>query len=477
MNKTIKKLSFVFAFVLIFACTVFTGCSSNQISVVSIEKTSSSDAVDVYTITYSNGSTSVFTVTNGKNGQDATNITIQDIYEEYKNQYGEISYAEFLNLYLNFNVDSSQAINESLQSCLKIYSEYYVTTSSISSYFPYQITTKKDVSVECGSGVIYKITNDYVYVITNYHVVYNADANSDNGIKIARRIFGYLYGSEGEVSYDGSSYENGYPLYTYGDYALECEYIGGSVDYDIAVLRINKQSAFAINENIKAVTFANGYNVGETAYAIGNAENQGLSVTKGIVSVDNEYITLNIDGTNRQYRSIRMDTAIYGGNSGGGLFNKNGELIGIANAGDTSDQNINYAIPLDIVKNVTENIADYFDGTNVSSIKKLDFGMEVSSSNSKYVYDSSTGYGHIVETITISQVNENSVASMLGLQTNDILESIIINGDEISINRDFEIDDISIMIRTNDVISIKYTRNLETGLITSEYTVKYEDLA
>ena len=43
------------------------------------------------------------------------------------------------------------------------------------------------------------------------------------------------------------------------------------------------------------VTFADGYSVGETAIAIGNSEGMGISVTKGIVSVDNEIIELDLE--------------------------------------------------------------------------------------------------------------------------------------------------------------------------------------
>ena len=49
-------------------------------SVTKIEKSSSNGLVDTYTITYSNGTTSFFTVTNGANGEDAEKVSIEEIY-------------------------------------------------------------------------------------------------------------------------------------------------------------------------------------------------------------------------------------------------------------------------------------------------------------------------------------------------------------------------------------------------------------
>lgn len=476
MNKTLKKISFTLAFILIFACTIFSGCTMLQVSVVSIEKTSSTNSVDVYTITYSDGSTSTFTVTNGKDGTNATSITVSDLFEEYKAQYGDITYDEFLKLYLATGTDDSATINKTLQSSLKFYSEFYTTTTTSSMWGG--ASQKKSVSVSSGSGVIYKIddsSDGYVYVLTNYHVVYSSSANSDNGSNLARKVYGYLYGSESEPTQTSSTDENGYVKYNYGDYAISFEYVGGAIEYDLAVLRAKKTDVFAINQNVKAITFADSYYVGETAYAIGNAEDEGISVTKGIVSVDNEYITLDIDGTSRQYRSIRIDTALYEGNSGGGLFNKYGQLIGITNAGDKTDENINYAIPVQIVKNVVENILDYYDGSTASTVKKFTFGITVSSTDSKYVYDAVSGYGKIKETINIQSVSADSVAQTIGLKAGDVINAITINGKTHAVDRYFEIGDLSLAIRTNDTISITYVRDNQTSQ-TQEYTVVYDNL-
>ena len=266
---------------LIFSCClVFTGCGTTTNYVVSIQQTNSENNVDTYTITYSDGTTSTFTVTNGKDGQD---VSIMDIYENYKEIYGSgLTYAEFLEKYLNIEqADNSLVINKCLQSSLKIYSEFTQTVTT--SIWPYQ-TVSNQVAIYSGSGVIYKIDEDYTYIITNYHVIYNSNANADNGSNFARKVYVYLYGSEFEPVATSETDNLGYTVYNYGTYGVKCELVGGSVENDIAVLKASTTDLKAINSEIKEVTFAEDYYVGQTAIAIGNPEDEGISVTEGIVS-------------------------------------------------------------------------------------------------------------------------------------------------------------------------------------------------
>ena len=210
----------------------------------------------------------------------------------------------------------------------------------------------------------------------------------------------------------------------------------------------------------------------------GDSEGTGLSVTQGIISTESEYITLQIDDTARSYRSVRIDTALYSGNSGGGLFNKKGELIGITNAGDSSDQNINYAVSLEIVRGTADSIIYYAnDGnTETDGVSRLLLGVTVTTQNSKYVYDPSSGCGKISEEVVIASVSEDSIAQTLGLLEGDILSAVIINGTQYEIDRSFEIENLSLAVRANDLVQIVYTRNGES-LTTQQYTVSYSDLS
>lgn len=471
--KNFKKLILV---ILIIATSAFCSNLLYQVldnknqqpnSIVSITKTNSSGLVDTYTILFTNGETSTFTITNGKNGTDGNDFDIYKIYENYVKEYGEITYKEFLAEYLTVNqsADNVKIINECLQSCMKVYTEFLEKSDNF-----YGSTT--DTSIYTGSAVIYKMYSDYTYIITNYHVTYNV--NSVEESKISKKIHGYLYGSESHPT-EKEEKENGYTAYEYGDYAIPLTYIGGSITNDIVILQANTNDILKINSNAKPIKLAQDYYVGQTAIAIGNPEDEGLSVTQGIVSVDNENISLAIDNTTRYYRSIRIDTAIYTGSSGGGLFNQNGELIGITNAGDTEDQNVNYAIPLNTVIGVADNILYYCINNNETQPQKITLGITVSGKNTKYVYNQELGYGKILEDIQITEITNLSTASLIQLQKDDLLKSFYINDVEYTLDRYFRLSDYLLKVRPNDVIKFKVIRNgLET--MSEAYTIQISDL-
>lgn len=456
--------------------------NGDPVSIDSIEKTATNGLVDTYTIYYTNGTTSMFEITNGANGtdgidgtngQDGANgqdLTALDLYETYKEIYGdELTYAEFLSKYMSFGetseTDTYTVINDCLQSVGKVYcgfTEYDTSTTDD--------TTDTTIGVYTGACVIYRIDDDYTYFITNYHVVYSENAVEAS---ISDTIYCYLYGSEDSPVKTTDTSGNTY--LDFGDYGIQCEYVGGAIVYDLAIIRAKTTDVTNINENVKAVTFAEDYYVGQTATAIGNPNGDGISVTEGIVSVDNEFISLAIDGTSRSYRSIRIDTALYHGNSGGGLFNANGQLIGIANAGNVTDQNINFAIPIQIVKGVTENIMlHYNDGEDsTNGVYKITLGITVTSQNSKYTYNSENGYGTITEEIVVSEITSGSIAkSKLGLKTGDILTSIVIDGVEYKLERYFDIGDYLLSLTEDS--TFYFIKG--SGKSTNSYTVTASDL-
>lgn len=483
-----KVLGFLFAAVLCLSMLFFAAaCDGTQTEeqryIVSFEKTGADGEQDVYTVTYSDGTTMQFTVSDGDDGKD---LTVSEIWEEYRAQTGEeISFSEFIDQYLELTADHSAAVSESLFSCVSVYAEFVETqTIGGGNFFPGggmgNSVTSSQV-VQCGgSGVIYEIDEDSVYIVTNYHVVYDAaaDEEKNGGTKIARDIYCYLYGSE--ITPELSGYdENNYYVYEYGDYAIECEYIGGSLEADIAVLKAEKESVFAVNENVKEASFADGYRVGESIYAIGNAEGEGISVTEGMVSVDNEYISLDIDedGEYERYRSVRFDAAIYHGNSGGGLFNVRGELIGITNAGIESSENLCYAIPASIAEGAVENILyHYRDGNDeTNGVYKIDLGISVSAQNAKYVLGED-GYGKITEEIYVKEVSVGSIAEQIGLAEGDCVLAIVIDSVEYSLDRTFDIDDLLLTLRPGDTLQIVYERG-ETQYMTQSYTLGAEMFA
>ncbi len=103
-------------------------------------------------------------------------------------------------------------------------------------------------------------------------------------------------------------------------------------------------------------------------------------------------------------------------------------------------------------------------------------GVTVTTQNSKYVYDPSSGYGKISEEVVIASVSEDSIAQTLGLLEDDILTAVIINGTQYEIDRSFEVENLSLTVSANDLIQIVYTRNGES-FTTQQYTVSYSDLS
>lgn len=481
-------VTLILTMITVFTAILGTGCEiienglPEPVSIVSIEKTSSDGIIDTYTITYSDGTTSTFQVTNGldgengkdgkdgKDGLDGTNGEDLDIYKAYldflESENSNITFGEFLRNYVTFDVninDKNAVVENLLRSVAKVSTCFVEETNPLTGDPRYDLYT--------GSSVIYKIEEDYTYFITNYHVVYSEKAIS--GYEISNDIYVYLYGSESGPSHNYDKNKGYATTVNYDEYAIPCEYVGGSAVADIAVVKAQTSKVKAINPNVCAVEFADGYGVGQTAIAIGNPNGEGISVTEGVVSMVEEYVSLSVDGTSRVYRSLRIDTSIYPGSSGGGLFDKDGKLIAITNGGRPEDEHVNFAIPLEIVKGVADGIT-YYAESGLKHTKRLNHGMTVASSNFKYKYNTESGYGELYSKITVSSVEPESVAYKLGLEVGDVITALNVNGVSYKINMNYNLDELLYTVRAGDKIYFE----LENKTVDSStaYTVKSTDL-
>ena len=315
-----------------------------------------------------------------------------------------------------------------------------------------------------GAGVIYRLNKDMgeAYIITNYHVIYLAEALTKGGISDDIRL--YLYGMESP------------------DYAIAATFVGGSPYYDIAVLKVSGSPLLRASSAV-AATFADSDKVSvlETAIAIGNPAAGGISATVGHVNVDSELISMSLVTDERQtvdMRVIRIDTAVNSGNSGGGLFNAHGEVIGIVNAkvADQGVENIGYAIPANIAKNVADNILYYCDGTEEVRVYRCLLGIKVEAATSATVYDVQSGRVGITEQVKITSVQPS--APVAGeLREGDILTSVRIGDTQKSITRTFHIVDFMLTARVGDTVTITYlrdgTRHTATFTITEQSLAAY----
>ncbi|MGE0141794.1 MAG: trypsin-like peptidase domain-containing protein [Planctomycetota bacterium] len=131
--------------------------------------------------------------------------------------------------------------------------------------------------------------------------------------------------------------------------------LSSSPEHDLALLQLELRG-----ERVKPVTPGRsaGLMIGETVIAIGNPEGQANTVTQGVLSAMERSITVRApDGQTRRYQGLlQTDAAINRGNSGGALLDITGKLIGINNAMAVGVENIGFAIPVDTVRRVFQDI-------------------------------------------------------------------------------------------------------------------------
>ena len=192
--------------------------------------------------------------------------------------------------------------------------------------FGSQTRTNEQQKSGSGSGVVYEQTDKYTYIITNHHVIEDADK-----IQVVFSNNEYV-----DATLVGSD--------EYSDVAiLRCQ-----PDFDVSVINIGDSSLLDKGEPVLAIGSPLGIEYSGTV-------TQGIvSGTERTVSVD-----LNNDGVEDWDLSvIQTDAAINPGNSGGALVNMKGELVGITNMkfSDETVEGMGFAIPINDVVSVAKQI-------------------------------------------------------------------------------------------------------------------------
>lgn len=269
------------------------------------------------------------------------------------------------------------------------------------------------VTEGAGSGVI--VTSDG-YIATNNHVI-------EGSRKITVRL------SNGE------------------DY--EAELIGRDSKADIAVIKIDASG-------LQPVVFGNSdeLQVGELAVAIGNPLGKlGGSVTEGIISALSR--SIEIDG--HMMTLLQTSAAVNPGNSGGGLFNNYGEMIGIVNAKSSGSdiEGIGFAIPANLAKSIIEALIQYGYVPG-----RIDFGATLIN-----ILDPMTAMMYRVPTtgVYVSEADPESP-----LRAGDRIVSI--DGKEIRYAAD--VTELLDEYNVGDVLSIILSRGNSTGYMTVELALK-----
>ena len=374
----------------------------------------------------------------GGDGQDATGITIADAYEEWLARGNEGSFNEFLKEYLSADPNNIYGYDVDVLQ--------HNIMSTVSIYCAYQA---KDSDLSAGSGVIVELDKEKgnATVITNYHVVYNAEASE----KISQDICLYLYGGMTGYDDDGS---------IGGPGGIHASYVGGSMTYDVAVLKVENSEVLknSVAEQAK-IGDSETLTIGEKVFAIGNAEGDGMSVTAGVLSVDSEYIDLASadEKSTISFRVMRMSAPINHGNSGGPLFNSKGELIGINNAKRVEEdvEGMGYSLPITQVMNVVKNVL-----ANGGSVKRALFGVTVQTVDSKAVWDEARGRVKIVDTLKVSEVSKGSIGYGK-FKVGDFISSVVIGGVEYPVERSFQMIDKMLSVCYGDEVKVKVIRGSE----------------
>ena len=130
--------------------------------------------------------------------------------------------------------------------------------------------------------------------------------------------------------------------------------VGEDTTSDIAVIKIDADGLTPAT-----VGDSDSLKVGQSVMAVGNPLGElGGTVTGGMISALNRSVTIQGTSSTNTMSLIQMDASVSPGNSGGGLFNMNGELIGIVNAKSSSSdaEGLGFAIPINDAIKVAEEL-------------------------------------------------------------------------------------------------------------------------
>ena len=308
-----------------------------------------------------------------------------------------------------------------------------------------QLAIKKVESAVIGVSVKALVRNETDVLETNYAhasgVIYKAEEIYDDNHLLVNYLY-YAFTNAHVVNNETSSLIEGYHTYAYlGNIDLEinAEVLGFDAKSDVAVI------AFYYSGLIEPVEMVDNDTIkkGQLCFAIGNPYSYDYygSATFGIISSPLRYVSTDTDGDGVKdfyAEYIQHDVAINAGNSGGGLFNLEGKLIGINSMKIVADkiENMGFSIPSNICYTICE---EYLvTGKEIIRPKLNIFTYEIRSLSEAQIvsnpdileipniYDGEKPYG-----VYVSMINEGTISSS-PIQVHDII--LQINGIKITRN-------------------------------------------
>ncbi|MCX6312005.1 MAG: Do family serine endopeptidase [Bacteroidetes bacterium] len=261
-----------------------------------------------------------------------------------------------------------------------------------------------------GSGVI--IANDG-YIVTNYHVVENAD-----NITVTLN--------------DKRTYD--------------AKVIGTDPNTDLAVIKIEEK-------NLPFISYGNSddVKVGEWVLAVGNPFNLTSTVTAGIVSAKARNINLissNGSGSGAVESFIQTDAAVNPGNSGGALVNTSGQLVGINSAIASSTGSFSgysFAIPVNLVRKVVADLIEF------GTVQRGYLGVNIRDVDANLVKEKNLDK---LSGVYVDGVVDGGSSAEAGIEAGDVITKV---GD-VEVNNTSELQEQVNRFRPGDKVVITYAR-------------------
>ena len=248
-------------------------------------------------------------------------------------------------------------------------------------YGIYNQTGKETVYISNGNVYFQEATN-----LSTYTNLEEAVSSVYDGVVCISSLSGGEVASSGSGVIIGKNEENYYYIVTcchvvdgYSDYIVtysnqkyqSAELVGADEMTDLAILRVKSSEELKI---VPILDDSNTIRLASEVFAIGNPLGTlANSVTKGIISSTSRNIKTS-DGS--VHNLLQTDAPINAGNSGGGLFNNQGELIGIVSAkySATGVEGLGFAIPSNTVKTIVTSLIEkgYVEGRTILGITLSD---------------------------------------------------------------------------------------------------------
>ena len=341
---------------------------------------------------------------------------------------GRVTVENYYNIDDGASANSTYMTSKALPSAVCIASGYNTTvTSNNISYENFQQMNDK------GSGVITAIDKDEgsATIVTCEHVV---SGNEDS-------IYILLF----------DSYK-----------PIKATYIGGVREKDIAVLKIYSSSEVSSSSAVACSVGNSMYlTYGNPVLAVGNPIAGGFDTSFGIVRKAQTLVTVPSVGVERV---IAIDVPINSGNSGGGLFNEQGELVGIVNAKieNVAIDNYSYAIPSTLAMSIASSIE-----TNRGIARKASLGLEFMISDEGRDALIINGNTIMIDTVVAKNIVEGSAADRAGILDGDVVIGFTyhnnISVDMISM---YSFEDHAYRIGVGDTVTFTIKRNSSTISLT-----------